>query len=116
MQGDVAAFGREIQDHISNWMETVPIKSITNRLCERKAESTGFAIDMTQNVFCAVSEPLALMSKGNVGAPLVQNGRLMGIFKELYPKQPEGYLPHKLNIFIFASYYKDFILDLRDNF
>ncbi|XP_011495556.1 PREDICTED: uncharacterized protein LOC105360363 [Ceratosolen solmsi marchali] len=113
LRGQVPAFGREIRDHISNWMETADLTVMTKRECEHRFARQYLDFRVTENFFCAIANPVALMSKGNRGAPLVQNGRLIGIYKELYPDIPEEYHPSKVNLFMFVSFFIDFILDIN---
>ncbi|XP_011495553.1 PREDICTED: uncharacterized protein LOC105360361 [Ceratosolen solmsi marchali] len=100
LTGVVAAFGREIRDHISNFMETASLIVLSRRTCETRLRRMREEFIVTENVVCGANKPVVLMSKGNRGAPLIQNGRLLGIYRDLIPAGGDEYAPNKINLFI----------------
>ncbi|XP_011495229.1 PREDICTED: chymotrypsin-2-like isoform X2 [Ceratosolen solmsi marchali] len=112
-----AGWGENRNGDINNFLEAVIVNVIPHRECENKIfRATGERISIGKNLLCTVANPYALLCRGDSGGPLLDNGKLIGINKGvcLYPEF--RFHPDKINIHMSINHYKDFIVDVIQNF
>ncbi|XP_011495225.1 PREDICTED: uncharacterized protein LOC105360125 [Ceratosolen solmsi marchali] len=97
-------------------METVDVTILSRNACEQRLQvffQRNCRIPV--NNLCAAADPVALMSKGNSGSPVLYNGQLIGIHKATSPSNLAQYSPGKVNLFVSVDYYREYITDVLQN-
>ncbi|XP_011493785.1 PREDICTED: uncharacterized protein LOC105359008 [Ceratosolen solmsi marchali] len=111
-----ASWGKMGNTTTSRMLQTARLTIISNEECMNRIEVLhGSRLMVHSRRLCSIAEPYVLVLGGDSGGPLLYNDMLVAVNHGTCPQLPELYHPDQVNIHCGIQYYKNFILDVKDN-
>ncbi|XP_011493867.1 PREDICTED: chymotrypsin B-like [Ceratosolen solmsi marchali] len=89
---------------------------LTDSECENQcSEILGEKVTLPTIMLCTAVKPYVLLNIEDSGGPLLYNGVFIGLNAGSCPCEDAVYHPRKLNIHFSINYYKNFIIDIKEN-